>query len=420
MKPGAAPGQLEIRRESATIPDAVRLVAEMVEDLTPRYGRPASPFSPADVDHAQGCFLVARLDGAAIACAALRPLEPPETAEIKRMFVCPEARRRGIARRLLGELERVASELGYHRVRLETGVLQPEAVALYEGSGYRRIPAYGRYVDDPINVCFEKSLRAAVNAGNPYETARLLDEYLLFHYGRPEEILPYGFGPVAALNFPARAVRECLLDVIAFPRSGARALDVGCAVGRTSFELARLGCAEVIGVDFSANFIRAANALRADGRLAYRRADEGQLTTELVAEVPTDIDRGRVRFVVGDAGALDVPGTFDVVVALNLLCRLPAPRRLLASLPGLVKPGGQLLLATPCSWLEEYTAPDEWLGGFTREADGQAVRTFDTLRTVLEPDFELVQTRDLPFLIREHARKFQWSVSQASTWRRQG
>ena len=254
---------------------------------------------------------------------------------------------------------------------------------------------------------------------NPYETTRLRDEYLLFHYGRPEEVLPYSSGPADALNFPARAVRECLAADVLPP--GARALDVGCAVGRTSFELARRGCAEVVGVDRSENFIRAADALRADGRLPYRRADEGRLFTELVAEVPADVDRDRVRFRVGDAGAMDVAalgGAFDVVIGLNLLCRLPAPRRFLAALPGLVRPGGQLLLATPCSWLPEFTPPVEWLGGFTDAATGQPVRTLDTLRAVLAPGFELTATRDLPFLIREHARKFQWSVSQASVWRR--
>ncbi len=252
---------------------------------------------------------------------------------------------------------------------------------------------------------------------NIYETNRLRDEYLLFHYGRPEEILPYDFGPSGALNFPGRAVRECLDRL---PSPGARALDVGCAVGRTSFELVRFGCAEVVGVDFSASFINAARILRDVGQLPYRRAEEGSLATELVAELPADMDRTRARFEVGDACALNVEalgGAFDVVVALNLLCRLPEPRRFLSVLPELVKPGGQLLLATPCSWLSEFTAPERWLGGFA-DAEGRPVRTLDSLRTLLTPDFELIRVRNLPFLIREHARKFQWSVSQGSVWRR--
>ena len=73
-------------------------------------------------------------------------------------------------------------------------------------------------------------------------------------------------------------------------------------------------------------------------------------------------------------------------------------------------------ITTPGTWLAEYTQREYWLGGFER--DGQAVTTLDGLRACLEKDFELNATKDLPFLIREHARKFQWSVAQASTWRR--
>ena len=72
---------------------------------------------------------------------------------------------------------------------------------------------------------------------NFYETDRAVSEYLLFHYGRSEEVLPYDFGPVSALHYPVRCVSECL-DAASLPAS-ARALDLGCAVGRASFELAR-------------------------------------------------------------------------------------------------------------------------------------------------------------------------------------
>lgn len=92
--------------------------------------------------------------------------------------------------------------------------------------------------------------------------------------------------------------------------------------------------------------------------------------------------------------------------------RLPSPERFLAALPGLVRPGGQLILTSPYTWLPEYTAREKWLGG----RDGR--KTLDGLRTALEPAFSLRETKDLPFLIREHARKYQWSVAQASIWRR--
>lgn len=249
---------------------------------------------------------------------------------------------------------------------------------------------------------------------NIYETDRLLAEYLLFHYGTPEEVLTPGGGPREALGYPERCVRECL-DVARLPE-GARALDLGCAVGRATFELAR-HCAEVIGIDFSRRFIATAHTLRAEGAVGYLRTDEGALTTPCRAVVPAGIDRLRVRFETGDAMNLRADlGAFDVVLLANLIDRLSEPRRCLDRLPGLVKPGGQLIITSPYTWLEEFTPRANWLGGFVR--DGRPVTTRAGLEAALAGDFELVAARDLPFLIREHARKYQWSIAEATLWRR--
>ncbi len=249
---------------------------------------------------------------------------------------------------------------------------------------------------------------------NPYETDRLLGEYLLFHYGRPEEVLPYPSGPSKALDFAVRAVTECV-DVARLPNR-ARALDLGCAVGRSTFELAR-HCLEVVGIDFSQNFIQAAEALRTEGKLPYHRTEEGMLASPAEACVPEDIDRSRVAFATGDACDLRMDlGKFDVAMLINLIDRLPDPRRCLQRLPALLNPGGQLVIASPYTWLEEYTPREHWLGGY--QDAGCDVRAIDTLRTILEPDFEFVRSVDLPFLLREHARKFQWSVSLAGVWLR--
>ena len=133
-----------------------------------------------------------------------------------------------------------------------------------------------------------------------------------------------------------------------------------------------------------------------------------------MAEVPTGIDRQRVRFEVGDACALRQDlGRFDVVLLANLIDRLPDPRRCLERLPGLVAPGGQLIIASPFTWLEDYTPQRAWLGG--HEDAGSTSRT---LKGFLDADFELVREVDLPYLIREHARKYQWSVSWTGIWRR--
>ena len=246
---------------------------------------------------------------------------------------------------------------------------------------------------------------------NVYETDRLLSEYLLFQYGEPAELLPWAFGPRDALGFAVRAVSATFESPIR-----GRALDLGCATGRSTFELAR-HCEEVVGVDYSHRFIEAAERLRIHGTLDYRVVDEGALETALVARVPEQIDRSRVRFETGDATALrEDLGTFDVVLAANLMCRLAYPRRCLEQLRYLIRSGGQLVITTPCTWLDEFTARDEWLGGFER--DGLRIRTLDGLRHLLEPAFELCRTLELPLLIREHARKYQWTVSQASIWRR--
>lgn len=241
---------------------------------------------------------------------------------------------------------------------------------------------------------------------NPYESQRLLEEYLCFHYASDEEVLPWAFGPQAALGFARRTVTE-LLDVARHPEgASARALDLGCAVGRSCYELAR-HAGEVIGVDFSHAFIQAAEALRSKGQLPYTMQEEGTERRRLVAHRPSSGDAEKIQFEQGDAMQLrEDLGNFDIVHAANLLCRLPEPLLLLQRLPSLVRSGGQLLLTTPCTWLEEYTPPDRWPKG----------STLDWLKEQLSPHFELDLQLDIPFLIREHARKFQWSVALGTRW----
>lgn len=237
---------------------------------------------------------------------------------------------------------------------------------------------------------------------NIYESEKLLSEYLLFHYGSAEEILPPSApaGMREALGFP---IRTCAR----FTPGGKRGLDLGCAVGRSTYEMSR-SCESVTGIDFSHAFIDAATALKA-GPLPYVRHDEGRLTTGLEARLPDGVQPERVRFEQGDAMNLrDDLGPFDRVHAANLLCRLPEPERLLKRLPDLVGSGGEMILATPCTWLGEFTPMENWPEG----------PTLDWLRSHLDDAFELLETAEEAFLIRETARKFQWTSSQVSFWRR--
>jgi GNAT superfamily N-acetyltransferase len=106
-------------------------------------------------------FVVARLEGEPVGCGALKPFEEGgavDTAEVKRMYVAPHARGRGVARAVLARLEDEARRFGYRRVVLETGVYQVEAIRLYERSGYTRIPCYGMYATRAISVCYGREL----------------------------------------------------------------------------------------------------------------------------------------------------------------------------------------------------------------------------------------------------------------------
>lgn len=239
-----------------------------------------------------------------------------------------------------------------------------------------------------------------------YESQQLVAEYLLFHYGCATEILAgdqhWPAGMHEALDFPVRTVAHFSSSQVE------RGLDLGCAVGRSSFEMSRQ-CAEVIGIDFSKAFIEAAQQIKDGEEIPYPRREEAATAAQLVARIPAGIEAGRVSFEQGDAMNLRKDfGKFDRVHAANLICRLPEPRRLLDRLPSLVRPGGELVLATPCTWLEEFTPQNNWpVGG-----------TYQWLLENLAPEFKVVTKQEEPFLIRETARKFQWTRSLVTVWRR--
>jgi putative 4-mercaptohistidine N1-methyltranferase len=249
---------------------------------------------------------------------------------------------------------------------------------------------------------------------NYYDSDCGLAEYLLFHYPSVTPPLPSEWKASELLHFPARCVSQCL-NLKRLP-ANARALDLGCAVGRSSFELAR-HCKEVVGIDFSKRFIKTATRLRQRGFLRYQSTEEGELTSTRMAIVPRGINRQRVKFEVGDATRLRKDlGEFDIVLAANLIDRLREPLRFFRQLPGLLNPGGQLIIASPYTWLPDYTSRRNWLGGIVR--NGKPVRTHDVLRQLLRPDFRLLDRVDLPFLLREHARKYQLGISEATVWLR--
>lgn len=246
-----------------------------------------------------------------------------------------------------------------------------------------------------------------------YETAEQVNEYLVFHYATLEQTLPWEFGPHQAFGFHTR-LAECI-ELSRLPQNS-RALDLGCSVGRTSFELSRY-CSEVVGIDYSHAFVDAANSILQQGEIPLVLKREDQLGDAITNKLPDGVHPERVRFLQGDAEALpDTLGRFDVITFANVLDRLPHPRHALYKLAEITNPGAQVVICSPFTWWDEFTIPEERLGGYIR--NGREVTSHDSIVSALEPDFMLKATDDLPFLIREHERKYHFSVAQTGIWTR--
>lgn len=156
---------VEIRLTPYSHPDAIKLTEQVQQEYVERYGDPdATLMDPADFDRPRGVFLVGYLDGHPVATGGWRAQDASPDgfndgdAELKRMFVVSRARGRGFARRILADLEVDAAAAGRARMVLETGALQPEAIALYSSCGYTPVTKFGHYRHYPDSVCLGKAL----------------------------------------------------------------------------------------------------------------------------------------------------------------------------------------------------------------------------------------------------------------------
>jgi len=265
----------------------------------------------------------------------------------------------------------------------------------YQHAGFRPI------IDAPGHDCVTEGSKL-------YETDVLVTQYLEFHYG-PEAL--------GVPNFP----RACALETLRLLPDDRRrrCLDIGCSVGRSAFELAR-AFEHVDAIDFSARFIQSGVRLQEGGEIHYEVPTEGELTVSRSVSLEKlglgDL-RTRVTFMQGDACNLKGLYTgYDLVFAGNLVDRLYDPGMFLDLIGGRVLPGGLLVITSPYTWLEEYTPKVKWLGG--RREHGEALTTFAGIARALEAEFELIHRADVPFVIRETARKHQHSIADLTAWRR--
>jgi len=151
---------LTIRAEPFDSDDARRLIAALdasLAEVYPPEQRFGPNLQPAHLEAGRGTFLVARHGGRAVGCGAVRVLDLG-TAEVKRMYVDPDERGRGVGKAVLDSLEAAAVQLGVHRLVLETGIYQHAAIALYRRADFTPVDCWGEYASSPTSICFEKTL----------------------------------------------------------------------------------------------------------------------------------------------------------------------------------------------------------------------------------------------------------------------
>lgn len=242
-----------------------------------------------------------------------------------------------------------------------------------------------------------------------YESDKQLSEYAEFHYGDTYFGVP---------NFPKALSDFALHHLQGKPMR--TALDLGCATGRATFELATQ-FEHVTGIDFSARFIGLALKLAQQGVLRYTMVNEGDLVSyqeRTLTAMGLQAVADKVEFWQGDACNLKPQFTgYDFILAANLIDRLYSPRQFLSAIHTRLNVGGVLMLTSPYTWLEEHTPREEWIGGYKQ--DGENVSTLDGLKTVLGDHFKLLQAPvEIPFVIRETRHKFQHSLSEVTLWER--
>jgi 5-histidylcysteine sulfoxide synthase/putative 4-mercaptohistidine N1-methyltranferase len=242
---------------------------------------------------------------------------------------------------------------------------------------------------------------------NIYETDESISLYCDFHYGSENH---------GVKNFCKNSIE--ILQPYLKDIKTKKALDLGCSVGRSTFELAK-SFDEVVGIDFSANFINVGVKLKEHDSLIYKIKKEGEIFEEKAVSLKSlgleDI-KDKVSFMQGDASNLkDIYTGFDLIFCSNLIDRLYYPLKFLQDIPNRINKDGLLVLLSPYTWLEDYTPKENWLGGYIK--DNKEVYTLDTLKENLK-EFELIETIDVPFMIKETSRKYQYTISQMSIWKK--
>ena len=240
-----------------------------------------------------------------------------------------------------------------------------------------------------------------------YESDELVSQYCEFQYGDTH------FG---VNNFSIETAKI----VSKFTINKAKALDLGCATGRSTYELAK-SFDEVEGIDFSVRFVQVGAKLKSDGYIAFSSKEEGEFSINkkvTIEDLGYENLKDKVSFWQGDACNLKPNfNSYDVIMATNLIDRLYNPRLFLDTGDERLNDDGILVLTSPYTWQEESTKKEFWLGGY-KDDNGKDIKTIDTLKSILNDKFELIHIQDLEFVIKETKRKYQHTIAEVSVWKK--
>ncbi len=241
-----------------------------------------------------------------------------------------------------------------------------------------------------------------------YEKDEIISQYCEFHYGDEHFGVP---------NF----AKEIAKIANRYAINKNRALDIGCSVGRSSFELCR-DFKSVTGIDFSARFINVAQSLKQDGVLRFNKKIEGDITEKREVTLQNlnleNISLDRLEFWQGDACNLKPHfKNYDLIVAINLIDRLYDPKLFLNDMAQRLNKDGVFIVGSPFTWSQEYVKKESWLGG--KVENGKAIYSQQALAKILQNEFNLLEKPfDVEFVIQEHTRKFQHTFSKFSIWKK--
>lgn len=257
---------------------------------------------------------------------------------------------------------------------------------------------------------FSADTRLAASVSR-YDSDMALSQYADLHFGA--EL----FG---VANFHRELVQRCVNQLE--PQQRLRALDLGCAVGRSALELAK-SFAAVTAVDLSARFIAAAKELQAKGTYCYHYMEEGELLAQRcvrLADFGLAEAAANIVFMQGNVLNLHADmGQFNLILAANLIDRLPDPEKFLSGIHQYMVSGGVLVIASPYDWQEYFTPKSKWLGG--RFQAGRPLASLEGVSKLLTPHFTMIgKPYNLEFVLCENARKYCHGISEVTCWRYRG